>query len=387
MPSTGSVSRTGTSGIPTLQKTSQNATQPLRRGERLSPRRGPAAPLTAPEAPEAGGGSGPSAPAGPRPRPGRAAALASGRGRGRSGGSLPLGRCLLHAAAGPPAPLSGGGSRPSPRAPPGRQPLNSSQLSCELAGPLNGARALPRPRRSRPFSGTRHYRYLPGYRWRPAASRLSMATTRAIRVLIGRRGSRSERQEVRGPTPPREELGASRRREGKNMEAAALPACSARRPAGHAGRCSPPGSRPCPSLWRGAQRGPVGRGKPGGGAAETRRGEGQPSRPHTLTSPPGSWGGAFGQGQARARPGARLKAALPPLLPPGPAAPGQGCRVSAPFIRLSAPAWRAAELHPAPAWRGNSPRGQLAPEHCGRQAAVSHGELLSKAGSGGTAWL
>lgn len=38
-----------------------------------------------------------------------------------------------------------GGSRPSPQTPPGQQPLNSSQLSREVAGPLKGARALPRP--------------------------------------------------------------------------------------------------------------------------------------------------------------------------------------------------------------------------------------------------
>lgn len=134
-------------------------------------------------------------------------------------------------------------------------------------------------------------------------------------VLIGRRGSRSERQEGRGPTPPREERAASRRREGRTWRrrcrrgrGAALPACSVRLwPAGHAGRCSPPEELALPvpaggapgGAWPGVANRAAKKQRPG--ALRRRRGEGRPSLPHTLTSSLDSWSWASGQGQAWSR--------------------------------------------------------------------------------------
>lgn len=219
--------------------------------------------------PAEGGAGGPSLPlpAGPRPQPGQAAAPASGWGRGHQEGSLPLGRCLLHAAAGPPAPPSGGGL---PAQPLGTTRPVTAQLLTTFAraswpfkrGSRPPSAAAAAPGLSQATATTATYPAAGGGPPPGASQWLQPAPSQ---VLIGLRGSRSERQGGRGPTPPREERAASRRREGKNMEAAVPPGAEAPRsrhaPRGRGPRGTPggvvlPRNLPYPFLREGWPAGP-----------------------------------------------------------------------------------------------------------------------------------
>lgn len=156
----------------------------------------------------------------PRPHPGRA--TAPGQGRDRREGSLPLGRCLLHAV----APAAPRGRWPSPRAPP--NPHSSGATSAPLnAGPTLRTAALRLPPLPLPPAavGARPSTPLIGY---------SRGTAGAERVVWMPLRPAAERK----PRPPRDKRALPRRRQGKIMEAAVLPS-SRRAPRGHGPRGTP----------------------------------------------------------------------------------------------------------------------------------------------------
>lgn len=253
---------------------------------------------------------GPTAPSqtpAPRPRPGRA--TAPGRGRGRRGGSLPLGRRLLHAGAAA-APR---GRCPSARAPPA--PTAPERPRCpRTRGPRPPPAALRLPPLPLPpaAAGTRPPAPLIGYsRAMAGADRLARTSLRAAAASK--------------PRPPRAERALPRRREGKIMEAAVLPSS----------RHAPQGAGP-----RGTPGDVV---RPRGVPASQAGRNGSPAAPFRLTAGPGRC--APGQGRPRAAP--------PPQGGSSPAAaPGQSCRAAEPSSRLCAPGEAAA---PAPPSESRSP--------------------------------